>query len=648
MKLNVRIDTSEPIKTVYSPTHEFDIERPDEDKARCKLVLPNVMRPSDVRLLYGTKGGDVGMNLISYRPHADKDGYFLLLASPRVKAKKAEVIPKTVLFVVDRSGSMSGAKIDQAKASLKYMINQLGDKDTFNIISYSSDVDMFREELELVSTDTRKAANGYVEDIYPGGGTNINDALTAAMKQLKDRSRPCYVMFMTDGLPTVGVKSEKTIAANAKTLNEFSSRIFSFGVGYDVNSRLLDRLSRDNRGSSVYVKPNEDIEVASTNVFRKVSSPVLTDISVDIVPESHDSDRKAVKRVYPRTVTDLFRGEQLVMVGRYNASGKTRVKITGMIGDRKKKFELQTKLVKKSDTGTNGYVEKLWATRRIGEIIDQLDLNGQNKELVDELVALSLKHGIMTPYTSFLADESTQLANRDNFDRAGIRLRRGLSAASGQAAFNQRSIKQSLMESKVATQMPSGGRGRISGGYPSAGGGAGFGGGGGYPGGGGLSGNGAVRRKGALSSDSGSGNAPAKAKSSYRYGLSAGKRADTEKAESEAEEGKDVQRERVRRIGTKTFYWKKNQWFDAELSDAKYKDAKVIEVEQFGEDYFTLAAKDKGKFSKFLSLKEPVEVLLDGKRYRIVPAKEKVDEANKGEEKKEAKEESKKEPSAKK
>ena len=183
------------------------------------------------------------MDLISYQPdEEDEQGYFMLLADPKVKAKEGHGISKTVLFVVDRSGSMSGEKIKQAKSSLQMMINQLGPKDTFNIVSYSSEVDLFRSELEIVSDETRKAALSYVEDIFAGGGTNINDALTTALKQLTDQDRPAYTLFFTDGLPTVGITDETAIAASVQKANTVNARIFSFGVGYDVNSRLLDRL----------------------------------------------------------------------------------------------------------------------------------------------------------------------------------------------------------------------------------------------------------------------------------------------------------------------------------------------------------------------------------------------------------------------
>ena len=607
-RINVRLNTTEPLKTVYSPTHDFNINRPEEDRARCNLVLDNITRPNDVRLLFGTKGGDVGMNLISYRPDKNKDGYFLLLASPRVKAKKKSRIPKTVVFVVDKSGSMSGPKIAQAKASLKYMINQLRDEDTFNIVAYSTEVESFRPEIEVVNEKTKAAALAYVEDIYSGGGTNIDGALTAALAQLKDPQRPSYVMFMTDGLPTVGTKDEKLIAANAKKLNEVSSRVFSFGVGYDVNSRLLDRLSRDNNGTSIFIKPTEDIEVAATNIFRKVSSPVLTSLNVKVTPEKHDSERKAIKRVYPTQLTDLFRGEQLVMVGRYRTAGPTNVVLTGDVNGRKKTFKYEGKLEKHSTSSTNSYVEKLWATRRIGEIIDQLDLNGRNQELIDELVALSLKHGIMTPYTSFLADENVQLTDNQNGRRAGQRLE-SLDISGGRSGFAQRDFKRSLQSAPNAPAsqvMDSFGLSRE--GKSMGFGGGGLGSGSGLGGGGGRT---------SASRPSRLGGAKSNSKKSRGGGL--GQSAD--KSEESDEEESLRPAERVRRIASKTFYWKKIAWIDAELSEPEYKDAAVVEIEQYSKEYFELAAKDQGKWSKFLSLKEPIELLLGGKRYRIVPTK---------------------------
>ena len=597
LTITVRVKSKDELKNVYSPTHDFDITRANDNKAVCKLTLKNVTQPDDTRLMYGVRGGEFGMNLVSYQPDEDgEQGYFMLLASPKVKTKKGQVMPKTVLFVVDRSGSMSGEKIDQARSSLRLMINQLGPKDTFNIVSYSSDVDTFRPELELVSDDTRKAALSYVEDIYSGGGTNINDALTAALKQLQDNDRPTYVLFFTDGLPTVGVKNSNAIAASVKQANKVNARIFSFGVGYDVNSRLLDRLSKEQRGHSIYVKPTEDIEVAASNLFRKVSAPAMTDIALGFSGANYDAPGKLVTRVYPSELADMFRGEQLIVVGRYRKSTPVKVTLAGKVAGKSRKMKLETKFGNCDETRHNQFVETLWATRRIGEIIDELDLKGQNKELVNELVALSLKHGIMTPYTSFLADENLSFGDRDRLlTEARSRSELGLSVTSGSGGFFQRRYKSQL---KGASQAQPGGFG----GYSDA----------------------AEAADQALSQlGSSSGNGPARksrfAKSPRGGGVFGGGGGGLG-----GDDGKDKRRvaQRVRRIGSKTFYWKNNEWQDSEYGTLKEEDQKKItEVKQFSDEYFKLTQLNKGRYSKYLTVAEPLLIRIDGTNYRIVPPK---------------------------
>ena len=411
LDVTVRIEASDAIKTIHSPSHRIDFERPDSNRAVCKLSLTGVHAPDDFRLLYGTQDGLVGMNVVSYRPNPNEDGYFLLLASPEVKSAMENKVDKTIVVVVDKSGSMSGAKIEQAREALKFVVRQLRPGDTFNIVAYDSAVETFKPELQRADEATIKAAVGYAEGLFAGGGTNIDGALQTALKMLADKSRPSYVLFMTDGLPTIGETNEMNIAKNAGLANTVGARVFSFGVGYDVNSRLLDRVSRDLRGQSVYVKPNENIESQVAVLYNKIGSPLLTDLTLAWEfdqPLAADSPAP-VSRVYPKQLTDLFQGEQIVMVGRYKANGTAKITLNGLIAGEKRTFTFPATLVSQSSNETHGYVEKLWATRRIGEIIDELDLRGQNKELIDELVQLSLKHGILTPYTSFLADERTNL-----------------------------------------------------------------------------------------------------------------------------------------------------------------------------------------------------------------------------------------------
>lgn len=470
----IAIESGIDIKNVYSPTHTVDIKRSDAKHAVVTYSRTNEVPTSDFRLMFDVDKGAVGASVISYKPKDGEDGFFLLLASPQVKAADAERPKKTVIFVVDRSGSMSGKKFEQARAALKFVLNNLREGDLFNIVAYDGVVESFRPELEKYNDETRKAAVGYVEGLYPGGGTNIHGALTAALNQLKDNSRPNYVLFMTDGLATIGVTNEGQIVAAAKEANKVRARVLSFGVGYDVNSRLLDRISRDGFGLSEYVRPDEDIEAHVSTVYGNISAPVLTDVAVNFELDGlKPEDGPPVNRIYPRGNFDLFEGQQLVVVGRYKKPGAAKVVIKGRVGSSEQKFDFPANLIEKSHDESYAFVEKLWAMRRIGEIIDQLDLSGQNNELVKELVELSTKHGILTPYTSFLADETMRpLANADGIRRTRESLS-ALSESSGVSGVSQRFEKGKFQNAQNAASAAK----SLPAGAPSAGGAGGFGGG---------------------------------------------------------------------------------------------------------------------------------------------------------------------------
>jgi uncharacterized protein YegL len=452
LSIDVAIETNQELKSVYSPTHAINVQRPDNKHAVVKFEATNTVPTTDFRLLFDTADGKLGASLISYRPDAGDDGFFLLLASPEIKAATDERAAKTVIFVVDRSGSMSGKKIEQAKEALKFVLNNLRQGDTFNIVAYDSNVESFRPELQKYDDETRKAALGFVEGLFAGGSTNIDGALTTALGMIKGDARPNFLLFLTDGLPTVGERNEAKIAANAKGNNKLRTRMINFGVGYDVNSRLLDRLSRDNYGQSEYVRPDESIEAHVSKLYGKMGAPVMTNAAVKFDIEGA-SEYGGVSRVYPKEVYDLFAGEQLVMVGRYKKAGGAKITVTGKVGSQEQKFDFPASFVEKSGDQAFAFVEKLWAMRRIGEIIDELDLKGTNEELIKELVGLSTKHGILTPYTSFLADETGtvhKLADvRAHYEMAGRTLER-LKEAEGVSGFTQRSDKVALQQAQLA------------------------------------------------------------------------------------------------------------------------------------------------------------------------------------------------------
>lgn len=591
LKIDVRIESNRPLGNVYSATHELGFKRPDEKTARGHFEARDVTKTQDVRILFGSKEKEVGISVVSYKPDDGDQGYYLLLATPGSSDDRKPTIGRTLLFVVDRSGSMAGEKMEQTKSALKYMLNSMTEQDTFNIIAFSSDVKSFRPEPEAGNAESKKAAIDYVADLYAGGGTNINGALTEALSQLKDESRPTYVLFMTDGLPTVGEVAEPAIASNAEKAASRNVRMFSFGVGHDVNSRLLDRLAKNHRGRTTYVKPNENIEQPVTTMFQQISMPAMTDIKLVYESQGNQSG-SVVNRQIPEALSDLFFGEQLIVTGRYRDAGNVKVTLEGTVNDQARRLIQEAKLGSAEETRRNAFVAQLWATRRIGQIIDELDLNGQNKELVDELVALSLKHGIMTPYTSFLADETRSLEDRKlTMDEATDRLSSGLGMASGAGGFAQREFKQSLKNAERASSAPQGsadGFGSLFGSASSA------------P-------DAAGRPKGGVrpsASPGGPVSGLGDSNSDGVAGMGAGKRAT------------------VRKIGDRTFYWKNNEWQEASLlQDGKLKEIEITSVEQFSTQYFELSEKENGRWSVYLSIDEPVVVLIGDKAFRIVPVK---------------------------
>ncbi len=598
-KLSIRaaIETSKELKNVYSPTHKVNIERPDEKHAVVKLEVKDTVPTTDFRLFFDTTDGKLGASVISYRPEKDEDGFFLLLASPEIKTESKQRPAKTVIFVVDRSGSMSGKKIEQAKEALKFVLNNLRTGDTFNIVAYDSTVESFRPELQKYDDETRKSALGFIEGLYAGGSTNISGALTTALDMIKDDSRPNFLLFLTDGLPTAGETSEVKIAATAKDKNKLHTRMINFGVGYDVNSRLLDRLSRDNFGQSEYVRPDEDIEAHVSSVYNKLGAPVLTDVAVKVDIEGA-SEYGGTSRVYPKSVYDLFAAEQLVMVGRYKKSGDAKVVITGKIGDKKEKFDFPASFVAKSGDQSHAFVEKLWAMRRIGEIIDEIDLSGKNDELVKELVGLSTKHGILTPYTSFLADETApakQLADvRQHLQSAGRSVER-LREAEGVAGFSQRADKFDLQNAQVAPTASAPAFSARGGGMP----------------GGGMAGGGLpAMRAAAPGVRGGGGGAPGGLSTAGGFGGASLARAANSYRDVDTD--RTVVADSIQTAGKETLYRRGNQWIanNAKDLDPAKDQAKIQEIKRFSDEYFALVRANTPDENAILAAQQEGEELL--------------------------------------
>jgi Ca-activated chloride channel family protein len=393
VSLTARIESQVPILNVYSPSHRISVRKEGEGRASAGYEDANVKPDRDFVLYYSLSKDDVGLTFMNWQ--GPEDGYFMLLASPRYAVARDKAIPKNIILVLDSSGSMRGNKIRQVKAAARFIVEHLGKDDFFSLIDFDDSIVPFTEKLVPANRDQIDKALKFIDAIADTGGTNINDALTKALKLMPPGERANYVLFLTDGQPTVGMTETVEILKNIGRANASASRLFVFGVGDDVNTELLDRLASGQRGDSVYVAESEDIEGAVSGFYEKVASPLLTDLVVSFKGIESAS-------VYPQALPDLFKGSQLVLVGKYIGDGPVTVVLTGKVGKESRRLVLEGQ---KLSRDAFNFLPRLWATRRIGYLLVEIRMRGPNPELVDEVKRLGLKYGIVTPYTSFLVTE---------------------------------------------------------------------------------------------------------------------------------------------------------------------------------------------------------------------------------------------------
>jgi Ca-activated chloride channel family protein len=397
-----------PIKNIACPTHPVEVVKKSETEARVAYEAKNVTPDKDLLLYYSISEAEFALNFLTHRPTATEDGYFMLLLSPGVETGKP--IDKDVCFVFDTSGSMQGKKIEQAKAALKFCLGALNPGDRFNLVTFATEARAFGETLLPADKENVATALGFVEKIQALGGTATDEALSLALKLSPNADRPYMIVFFTDGLPTIGETREPVIVDNVKKLNKGNVRLFAFGLGNDVNTHLLDKLAEENRGTRDYVAESEDLELKVSSFYTKIANPVLSDLELSF-PGVRVTD------VYPKRLPDLFKGSQLVVVGRYAECGSKALELTGKVGNETKKIAHDIVLAEKEEQ--NSFLPRLWAIRKIGYLLDEIRLRGENDELKAEVVRLAKLHGVVTPYTSFLVLEDETALRRDGVAQSG-------------------------------------------------------------------------------------------------------------------------------------------------------------------------------------------------------------------------------------
>lgn len=395
--MSVSIESKVPVKTVYSPTHQIYTRKPDDHHAVAGFETSAALLDRDFQLFFTVSEKDIGLNLLTYREPGEP-GFFMIMASPKSEYTDKEIIGKRITFVIDTSGSMAGDKMKYAREALKYCLQKLNGDDLFNVVRFSTDVESFEKGAVAASKDNVQRALNFVERMEPAGGTAIDEALGLALLGHTKAGEPNLVVFMTDGHPTVGETDPERIVKNALAGNKVGTKVFVFGVGEELNTLLLDKLARENGADSTYVAANQEIEQTVSAFYDKISHPVLAELRLDM-GSIHEYD------VLPKRLPDLFKGGQLIVMGRFRNDGHSALTLTGLVGKESKRFVYEGVFPK--GERQNDFIPRLWATRKIGFLLEQIRLGGERKELVDEVILLSKRYGIVTPYTSYLVTEDS-------------------------------------------------------------------------------------------------------------------------------------------------------------------------------------------------------------------------------------------------
>jgi Ca-activated chloride channel family protein len=395
VSVRVAVHTKTPLKTLYCPTHETEIKRHDDRSAVIGFEAREVRPDTDFKLVFSRTPNPLGVDLLCARQPGEKDGHFLLLASPGLTAPAA-VQPKDICFVLDTSGSMAGGKLDQAKKALRFCLANLNPEDRFEVIRFATEAEGRFKELVAADADHLAKANAMVDSLKPIGGTAIGDALRQALAlRQPGGTRPYLVIFLTDGLPTVGETREDPLVEMVRKDNSAATRIFSFGIGDDVNTHLLDRIATETRAISQYVSPKEDLEVKLSNFYSKIKEPVFSNLKL-----AFTNPDIQITQLQPGTLPDLFNGDMLVVFGRYTGAGAAAVKISGTFNGEARAFTADVTFA--DSAAGNDYIPQLWATRRVGWLLDEIRLRGESAELIEETTRLARQYGIVTPYTAYL------------------------------------------------------------------------------------------------------------------------------------------------------------------------------------------------------------------------------------------------------
>ncbi len=416
LSVDLTLETQSAIKYFRCPSHGSTLAATIAQVSDKKYTLvygdENCMPDKDLMIEYETVRTDVELSMFRYTPvPADSfgtDSFYAVWITPPDSIAPDEVIPRKIVFVADVSSSMEGLRIEQLKAALHAFIGNLRSDDFFNIIAFGTRVVPFRENLTQAAPSEIAAADVFVSDLGALGLTDINSALTQALAQSFSDGYFNMIVFITDGYPTWGETFVPDILANVTAANTADARIFTFGVG-EVSKPLLMQLAVENGGYATFITADDSIAAVVGGHLMRVSKPVLADLSIQI-------DGLVTSDKYPRPLPDLFWGSQVVQFGLYSSSGTVPVVLSGIVRGQAQQFNADADFA--GTPGGYAFVPRLWAKSKIDFLLDQIAMYGELDELKNQVIELSLRFGILTPYTAFYSDPENPDPN-DPGDNSG-------------------------------------------------------------------------------------------------------------------------------------------------------------------------------------------------------------------------------------
>jgi Ca-activated chloride channel family protein len=434
-----------PIRAVFSPTHDLAVERTGPREVSLTMRADGFAGAGDLTVRYAVDRDPLGLRLVAHRLKDEPEGYFMLVGNPSGDDGAAKPLPKDLVLVLDTSGSMRGEKMEQARAALEYCLARLNEGDRFNVIAFGTEVSRFSPTLAARTPDNLKRAAAFVDDLSPLGRTNIGGALEKALEGAAEPGRPRIVLFLTDGAPTAGERAPDKILARLAELKDGRTRLYVVGVGHDVNTRLLDKMAELTDGQSEYLGPGEEIDTKVAAIYNRLTHPVLANVAVSF-------GDLAVSAMYPRKIPALFRGGDIVLLGRYRGGGKHKVTISGELAGEPKTHAYEFEFPE-SVTPADEFVAVLWAGRKIGYLLQEIRLHGENKELVDEVVRLSRQFGIVTEYTEFIAASGGRMSEAEARERTSSRMKDAHREIGGKWAVAQVLNEKALQNAPSTTAM---------------------------------------------------------------------------------------------------------------------------------------------------------------------------------------------------